>query len=348
MTHDEFRELLEGYVEEALDRQTRSSVDDHLAGCEECRAILDQVVAVDLGLSPTISDRMIRSSVQRAIARTIFDAGSWLLAIWIVGWIMGIVVIQPMVIDRDGRVEKITRAVVQAGLIFNPGVSSVRVDTDQRAFSTWIRTTARFPVGSGAQELAGPQTRIGVFRSTRTDAGTAPNVIGLDVTGMRKLGEGTVVTAEVRLPRPVDVEDAQFIIDDPEHDTEVIWIGFAISQPVDAWPLTVGYPTCGVLTDPNGGVTSFMPPPSAANALDNARRALDDVIGEADSVDILPHDVDRLREAAAEIESNPQVSVVVITGPSNEVARQVEDLGGEIIEVIGIDFYNWHSEACGS
>ncbi len=40
MTHEELQDLLEAYVDETLDRATRAEVDRHLAGCDECRAII--------------------------------------------------------------------------------------------------------------------------------------------------------------------------------------------------------------------------------------------------------------------------------------------------------------------
>jgi anti-sigma factor RsiW len=49
MNHEELQDLLESYVDETLDRTTRAEVDRHLAGCDNCRAILDGVPAVHLG-----------------------------------------------------------------------------------------------------------------------------------------------------------------------------------------------------------------------------------------------------------------------------------------------------------
>ena len=49
MSHDQIQDLLEGYVDETLDRGTRRQVEAHLAGCEECRAILEGIPPVELG-----------------------------------------------------------------------------------------------------------------------------------------------------------------------------------------------------------------------------------------------------------------------------------------------------------
>lgn len=90
MTHDDVRGLVAEYVLGALDARERQSVDEHLAGCAECRALLaEEARAFDaIGRSvdlvappPELRDRVLRAAASSAGAKARrMQPLPWLLA----------------------------------------------------------------------------------------------------------------------------------------------------------------------------------------------------------------------------------------------------------------------------
>jgi anti-sigma factor RsiW len=107
MTHEEIQDLLEGYVDETLDRATRREVDAHLATCDECRAVLEGVAPVDLGaIEPSSwTQRDMRRAVRRSMFRVAVDVVLLVIAATLVAWLVSLTLIHPLIINRGGRAE---------------------------------------------------------------------------------------------------------------------------------------------------------------------------------------------------------------------------------------------------
>lgn len=71
-THDEFTDRLSEYIDDELAAFDRARVDEHLAGCAECRAVLDDlrtVIGVANRLPGTLPDRELWPGVATRLER---------------------------------------------------------------------------------------------------------------------------------------------------------------------------------------------------------------------------------------------------------------------------------------
>jgi predicted anti-sigma-YlaC factor YlaD len=123
VSHEEIQDLLEDYVDDRLDRETRKLVDDHLKTCAECRQILDDVAPVDVSAlgALTYDEATMRRIVRRSLFRTAWNTLLLLFAGWIALWFFAALVIQPLVVNRGGRAADIVQATVDLGIMLNPG-----------------------------------------------------------------------------------------------------------------------------------------------------------------------------------------------------------------------------------
>jgi hypothetical protein len=62
-----------------------------------------------------------------------------------------------------------------------------------------------------------------------------------------------------------------------------------------------------------------------------------------------PFDDDRndFGKIVAELQTDPEVTVLVVTGPSPAIAGYLESESGVSANVLAVDFYNWTAEVCG-
>ncbi|HET9258797.1 MAG TPA: zf-HC2 domain-containing protein [Acidimicrobiia bacterium] len=373
MNHTEIQDLLEDYVDDRLGRATRKQVDEHLRSCGECRALLDEVAPVEIAaLGPTrFDERVMRRTARRSMVRTAYNTLLLLLGVVIVGWLFSAFVFQPLVINRGGRAGDAARATMDVTAMTNPGavISEGRIQSG--LFDRDMAFDAVLQVGSGAEDLGTVQVSLGAFGLSGPE-GTVPwPYLGdQDFQDARdqisRLGPGTVTTVQVELVDPITVEQAQDIADDTEHDTRVTWAGFVTDSEGDPNPLApgglLGYGTCldaGQIPDETLEATSAgfgsVPggaPSSIAGALDSVIAALENL---AEHPEWLRHltfeetDGSELDLVIAELNQNPRVRSLVITGPSDEVARYLADDTAEIgsARVLAIDFYNWSPGVCG-
>jgi hypothetical protein len=56
---------------------------------------------------------------------------------------------------------------------------------------------------------------------------------------------------------------------------------------------------------------------------------------------------DGIREILTELQTDPEVSMVVVTGPSAAIAEHLESEPGVSANVLAVDFYNWTDGICG-
>lgn len=364
--HDEIQDMLEGYVDETLDRPTRKLVDTHLAGCEVCRAILDEVAPVDLSAmhTPSVDERSLRRSVRRAMRRTVFDAFLTLLAVWLAVWLVGALIVQPLAISRGGRAAAAAQATIDTATMNNPGA----VVTDFTIESTWIRRTFTVevgrPVGSTLETIGEFATALGPVGFGGDDGGEAFPFLGDgtgngDLDALSRLGDGTVATVQVWFDQPVSVEAAQAMADSTSTDTRVVWAGFST---VPGWPEQAGdvfgYSTCsespgwdaGFLSasSASGSLGGMFEQASIEEAHGNVIRSLGNLTDRAEIGDAFD-DVARVdfADARVHVASAGDVVTLVVTGPTSAVQTFVSEHEIESGAVLAVDFYNWSTPLCG-
>jgi hypothetical protein len=369
MTHEEVQDLLEAYVDETLDRKTRAEIDRHLAGCADCRAVLDGVPAVALGQLATapFDERAMRRAVRTTLLRLAVNVVVIGLAAWLALTLIGYLVIQPLVVDRGGRAAAATQATQDLAVMYNPGAALGDGRHDSGIITRTSRATVVWPVGTITSELGTLETRIGPFGfGSTTGSQVDPSLGGDSAAGnaqqLAEIGSGTVATVELHFDPPLTPARAQQLADSPA-DVRVVWAGFATSDGAPAGiglqpGGTVGYGTCDPRqSDPEllgaasaGFSTSaFTQPSSIERALDATISAIDNLLDHGDLIEALGPSVTRSSVAAARdrLAADPVVETLVATGPSSELLRFVDEAGAASVAVRGIEFTNWFQPLCG-
>ena len=375
MTHSEIQDLLEAYVDDALDRPTRKLVESHIAGCAECQAILDDVAAVDLsGLTGGVVDeKLLRRSVRKAMRRTIADAVLVLVAGFIVVWFICAALLQPLVVNRSGRAASAARATIDMAIMLNPGVTITDVQIDSNWLSRLVTAEVALSVGTSSEPAGTITSRIGAFR-IGGEAGNSffpyvnsDSTTTIDSAGLMRLGDATVATVQLWFDEPISLAKAQQFADAPANDVRVIWAGFPTS---DGWSDpglaenfghgVLGYGTCGAsfpndeffgATSASFSGTGMYEPASIRNALDQVRRSLVNLASSpavSDANTFGPNGPAQVQAAADYLATDdPGLISLVVTGPSVELAGFLNEAGVPFAAVLGVDFYNWSTPICG-
>ncbi|MCZ7532377.1 MAG: zf-HC2 domain-containing protein [Acidimicrobiia bacterium] len=369
MTHDDLQDLLEGYVNETLDRTTRAEVDRHLAGCDECRAILDGVPAVQLGLiQPAAFDE---KAMRRAVRTTLFRLAVNVVVIGLVGWLVlmlvGFLVFQPFIVNRGGRAEAATQATQDLAVMYNPGAALTQTQHNSGIISRTSEATVVFPIGTEMVDLGTLGTRIGPFSFGAEDGGLLFPYLtdsgGIDAAiQLSDVGSGTVATVELQFDSPISLGRAQQLADSPL-DVRVVWAGFPTADG-DSHGLgledggIVGYSTCDIrsvdsillgASSAGSGWSPFTDLPSIDRALDATRASIANLVDHGDLIaGVIPGVTrDSVRAAGDYLAGDPGVEILVVTGPSPELVRFLDEADPHVAGVRGIEFTNWYQPLCG-
>lgn len=369
MTHDELQDLLEAYVDERLDRSTRATVDDHLAGCAECRAILDGVPAVQLGkIGPTsFDDKAMRRAIRASLIRLAFNVIGVLVVGWLALTLIGYLVFQPFVVDRGGRAAAATQATQDMAVMFNPGASLDGAQHNSGIIRRTSEATVVVPIGSRPVELGTVETVIGPLSfSSGGGRNVFPYLAG-DYLGdasdvLTVVGDDTVALLEVHFSPAISAERAQQLAD-TSRDVRVVWAGFATREGIPSGiglepGGTVGYGTCDLReTDPDMlaasgasyGRSPFSLPPSIARAYDATRAAIENLVDHLDLIDGLDPSVTPESVLAARdyLSNHSEVATLVVTGPTPELLAFLDEADTSSASVRDIDFTNWFQPLCG-
>jgi hypothetical protein len=365
MSHDEIQDLLQGYVDETLDRETRRQVEAHLSGCEECRAILEGVPPVELGdVAATWDERGMRRAVRRSMLRIAADALLLLLVGWLVAWMISLLIVQPFILNRGDRAVAATIATVDAAIMLNPGVTVEGYSYRSGLAARFTAVDLALPVGSAMTSLGTIDSRIGLLGFGDVDGGLLFPYIseGVDRGGgeesLDAVGAGTVATVDLWFEPSMDPAAAQAIVDSEAADVSVVWAGFEVagSEGSDLAPSGIlGYGTCGSFpitvsdvagSSGGGSGTALGGPASIAGAVDETRRALGTLLEHPDLLAGLGASVDDASSALTRLE-RPQVAELVVTGPTPEVLRFIDEAEPDAVTVIEFDFINWSQPPCG-
>ncbi len=375
MTHEEFQELLEGYVDETLDRTIRAEVDRHLEDCAECRQILDGVAAITLGRGPNgeLDEHAIRRSVRRATWRTVIDAALMLLGLWLALWLVAVLVVQPLVVNRAGRAATLAEATLDLATMTNPGGWVTDLEIQSTALTRTVSVSLALPVGSEVQPLGVVSARIGPLGFGDADGGAFLPFVNADLgasgdarTLLPRLGSGTVSTVAVTFAEPLTIGEAQTIADTPDHDTAVTWVGFGLGAVAQGSPIglmeggTVGYSTClepeAVDRELLGATSASMSrgggfsPADIGAARERVRSALTNLEdpAAADALSLAaPEQSFDPRRALTLLDRGAGVTWLVVTGPTDDVLGLLDDLPGASASLMAVDFYNWSLPVCG-
>ncbi|MET0565372.1 MAG: zf-HC2 domain-containing protein [Acidimicrobiia bacterium] len=363
MTHEEIQELLEGYVDETLDRATRREVDIHLATCDECRSILDGVAPVELG-SPAGSwdQKAMGRAVRRSILRVAADALLLLFAGWIAAWLLSLLILQPFVLNRGGRAVAATVATADLAILSNPGVTMSEYAYHSAFLSRTTEVDVSLPVGSAVKEVGSIQSRIGLFAFGSADGGPLwpvlydENELGGEES-LRAVGEGTVATVQVWFEDAIEVDTAQAMVGTPA-DVSVVWAGFEVAG-VEGSALApagvLGYGTCSsqYFTAPEtaagssgGGSGDYLGmPASVSGALEETQRALRNLLDYPELTAGTGASVEDVTEALERLET-PMVEELVVTGPTGELLDFIDEVDPTAVSILAIDFLNWSEPPC--
>lgn len=375
MKHEDIQDLLEDYVDDRLDRPTRKLVDDHLKECSECREILDEVAPVDISVlgDRAFDERAMRRTIRRSIFRTAWNTVLLVVAGWLAIWFLAALVFQPLVVNRGGRAADAAQASIDLGVMLNPGVVLTDGSISSSLLSRQVDLDFAVPVGGSLEPAFSVSTDVNLFgvrdRPGFSESSDFGQFQGEGLEQLSNLGESTVATVSLWFDTPVSVQAAQSIADDPALDFRVVWAGFDASlgrSEFPAWTAggTVGYGTCQLpgpdLGDDLLGATSasfsqgsgfLFGNASIDNALDSVVAALTN-ISERD--ELADHLVQRfgdsrgdIEEILQELQNAPEVSMVVVTGPSPAIAEYLEIEPGVLANVLAVDFYNWSDGICG-
>jgi hypothetical protein len=117
----------------------------------------------------------------------------------------------------------------------------------------------------------------------------------------------------------------------------------------------LGYGTCGSFpitvsdaagSSGGGSGTALGDPASVTDALDETRRAIGGLLEHADLLAGLGASVEDASNALARLEL-PQVAELVVTGPTPEILRFIDQAQPDAVAVIEVEFINWSQPPCG-
>jgi hypothetical protein len=211
-------------------------------------------------------------------------------------------------------------------------------------------------LGSGFERFDDIESEIGILSldlewSSRTSDNTLVPLSDV----LPGLDRGTVATVAFDVERPMSIEEAQTLADDPGRDVRLTWAGFDVESSVFG---RVGYPLCSVIPTPepqlfaassaSAGGTVMSGSPSVERALASARDALATIASNDEAATALAGGAEGAVESlSGAMDGTRRVLSFVVTGPSPEVANFLDDLGVSGGEVLAVGFYSWGSPVCG-
>lgn len=369
MNHEEAKELLEEYAEGHLEAPVAEELEAHIDGCPECRSMLDQITSVDLGVlaADQFDERSLRRSVRRTLWRTAFNAAVLLVTAFVVLAAVSTLVVQPLLMNRGERAAALARATYDVAGMFNEGAVVSDFTIDSGVFDRTFSAKVELPVGAGMKDLGVISSDIGVFGSAGTlwpYLDSSSRIVGAAPEVLARLGSGTVATVAARFYEPISIAQAQALVDSGDADVSVIWAGFLLTDasPDEAArdPLrTLGYSTC-VGTDQlssrlfgassaSAGGNFGSTAPSVGNALHEVKRSLNQLADYPElSAGLFEGGAEAVQRAATYLADNePKVETLVVTGPTDEIVKFLDEAGTRDGLVLAVDFYNWAGPVCG-
>jgi hypothetical protein len=372
-------EQLRAFLAEDLDGSDAEVVADHLETCTRCLDHLDELGGPAV-LTPTPVDtpawdeRRMRRSVRRTVLRTALDAALLLLVAAIALQLLGWFVLHPLLVDRGTRAPDSVAASIDVPVMTIPGAELGAFTSNTGVVRRTTEVTLQRAVGATMAPLGVFSTRLGPLGMTLPEGRAIgpyepllePHQVTVDQSPVPfepdRLGEGTAVTVELRWREPVDLETANAVADGAD-DLALLWVGFRVpggDEPMDpSWRL--GYSACGSIPEyvgeqrrggfGGGGFRTWDRSGGAEHALDEVRRATANLAalgwpgdgGTASGFAL----ADPATTAEVLASTEPGVSSVVITGPTQAVAEAVDEHAPDQVDLLELDFDRGAPEPCG-
>lgn len=234
MEHHIARDLLAGYAERILEPETREALEEHISGCEECRALLSEERPVALPTFPAPPPWTERRVVRTA-RRALFRAALYAILFYL---FLGIPLSAlassagAAVVDRNGRAIIADGATRAMASLFVPGGNTqplgVKTSFLRREYS--VRVIRRI---GGIDRVVGEiTTRLTSFKfkvqaispSPQNSSGTSdfldyfnPTTLGSGPNrDFRRsiLPDGSVITVQLFFVKGLSLEEAQGLLDE--------------------------------------------------------------------------------------------------------------------------------------
>lgn len=371
-------EELRGYLDDQLASADARAVADHLERCDACVAALDDLGSEPVRLPAATADRVawderrMRRSVRRTVLLTAVNTALLLVLAFVVLQLLGWYVVNPLLVDRGGRLADHVTATIDVPVMTIPGAELDQVTSNPGMLGRTTEVELRRAVGSQVTPLGSFTTRLGprgMSVPSGSDIGPRgpwlePSSVDLGPVPFEaeRLAEGTAVTVELSwYEEALDVAAADAVADGTD-DLALLWVGFRIPGAEDAvdpsWRL--GYSACGhipaFLTEQRGGgfggggdFRSNAVDSGTQHALRELRRATANLaaLGWPDG-GTAPHgalaDLPGTTEHLATADT--AVTSVVITGPSQAVAAAVAEHAPDETNLLEVDFDRGAPAAC--
>lgn len=372
------RRTIRRFLDGVLESSDAAEVEAHLAECEACGALLEAEeprVGLPSAEEPVAWDeRRFRRAVRRTLWRTAADV----VLIGLVGllgvYLLSQFVWHPLVVGRGDRVAEAVQAAADLPMLTQPGVETTQVTSSPGLVYRWIEVETQRRVGSTERWVEDYEAQLGPLgvgqlrpshlgsRGPSTTAGPAG---GEDVRGGRdlsRLPDGVAVAVQLHW----DPGDAAGIAEIDElavgvDDAALEWVGFDVGDPPHTVPPHgVGYGACHSHHHPEqmnidgwGGFGFDAVPRSfpgdagggASVALEETRRALANL--EEVDMDVTGRGIGDPAAVAGELEGDPGVRSVVVTGSVEAVEQLIDAAAPEHVSLLDVEFDVGPTEPCG-
>ena len=177
-----------------------------------------------------------------------------------------------------------------------------------------------------------------------------------------RLGRTSVATVAMQLPDPLVIDDAQALADVLAPGVSTVWAGFDLAGITDELAVTdplamVGASTCSAplpsaqlfgATSADAGGSFGAAPTSISDALDAVREAVSHVAAHPELAALLPagwFDTLSVHDDALGA-SDPTVSMLVVTGPTDVLVEALDTAGAIDAQVLATATYDWIGPIC--
>jgi hypothetical protein len=379
--HHTARDLLEGYVDNSLEPETRQQLETHLASCDECRAILagngTHEIPVGLPGPPPLDagwdEKRMRKTIRRTLGRLVFDA----ISLWIVGFLaltlISAFAIQPLLVDRGDRIRAAMTATWDLPILTTPGATIDRWRNDSTLFGREFSVDVASYTGDALRSLGTYETDLGIWNFQSSDGSLLDPFLISESRSFKpeRLPENTVATVQMYWWKsPITMTEAAALQPDAG-DARLLWVGFDLTPAFpdqDPFPgdtdYLLGYNPCAAPTfldsedeyfsagsaGGGGDLSScyYFGSATVERSLEETTRAVDNLASSQFLVDALADSsmvsLRNIEAVSGWLSTNePLVASMVITGPSDRIVDLVDRSGADDASLLDIDFWNWES-----
>lgn len=354
---------------------------------ERLDALADTMPALSAEATATTDDPgWMRRAVSRTLFGVAWRAALLLAVVAIGGQFLGALVIHPLLVDRGDRLEEHLVAAIDLPVLLRPGVEASEIRTNPGVFRRSVEVRFERAVGAQHQDLGSYELRLGPLGMSRTDGplvafpplgpslSNDPSDRSTIAFDPSRAGEATAATVELRWFEGIDATQVPELTADAGDELALTWVGFQVGEPPEdpdlagAYDATLGYSACPAGADRlreiigdgpihggggmSGGFRAFPPEPGdgVAQALAQVRRATANLAssGWLEDAGSVRDGLGDVQETARWLEDNdPDVTSVVLTGPTTLLAEVVEASGPDRAVLLELELDRGAPDPCG-